>query len=197
MVVQKIPLRRAEQYGEQLVTLVDSACERIEVAGDIRLRRDPVTDLVVVAIPQLVSQVDMFGEDRGARDMLREVLDRLLKSGRVERVKDAPVWTDSYRRFDFRTARGAMVPVHFYSTTTTAWGVDLALRTGPPSLAAALVAKRGSVSVRGRAGMLPAGYLVYGGLQLVETGEAVPTPEEADFLRLFYGDEIPPPERRH
>lgn len=152
-----------------------------------------ISELGFLVVPVLVEEHDLFGEHRGTRDMLEEAITRLLKQDRLEPDGDSKKPT---RKFRFRTARGAMMPLTITWTTARRWGADLAMLTGPESLSLAMQARRGTLTFRGRAGLLPMEYRYYDGLKTWEGGNDVDTPEEDDFLRLIYGEEIPPPERR-
>jgi hypothetical protein len=188
-----IPLARAGQYADQFVALIGSACERCTTVGALRRMQPSITELAFLAIPIRMDETDLFGELRGTRDMLSEAIGRLVKQERLlpESDSDAPT-----RRFRFRTARGMLFPLSLTWTWPRRWGADLALLTGPDGLSLAMQARQGTVTHRGRAGLLPPDYRYYDGLKTWEGGQDVDTPEEDDFLRLIYGDDIPRPERR-
>lgn len=190
---KSVPLERARQYADQVVGLIGSACERFTTVGALRRMQPTISEIGFLAIPLLVDTRDLFGEVRETRDMLDEAVARLLKSERLEPDGETPGAT---RRFRFRTARGAMMPLSITWTKPNRWGADLALLTGPESLSLAMQARVGTVTHRGRAGLLPREYRYYEGLKTWEGGQEVVTEQEEDFLRLIYGEEIPPPERR-
>jgi DNA polymerase/3'-5' exonuclease PolX len=188
-----VALSRAREYADQFAALIADACERFATAGDLRRLQPSISDLVFLAIPHKVAEHDLFGELRTTRDMLDEVVGRLVHQERLTILVAAD---GSTRRYLFRTASGKLMPLTLVWTTPERWGSDLAILTGPDGLAMALQARQGTVTFRGRAGMLPREYRYYDGLKTWEGGQDIPVPEEADFLRLFYGDDIPPPERR-
>jgi hypothetical protein len=187
---KRFPIDRAVLYSEQFVQLVRDACERILPTGAIRRRQGTITQLEFLAIPKLVE----------VRDLLAEATDRLLQSERVSiplgrKLKD--VWHAHRRSGLYRTGGGALIPFTLQWATPETWAVQLALSTVNDGLAMAMTTRRGSITPRGRAGMLPSEYRVYGGRVLeYATGAHVPTPAEDDFLRLIYGDAIPAPSDR-
>jgi hypothetical protein len=190
-----VPFIRAVQYADQFVTLIRDACVRVEVSGEVRRRQERVSEITVLAIPVVMEMRDMFGDLRETRDMLAETMERLLKAERIVKTASG-FWGPAQRDMQFRTARGALMAVTLLTSSPERWGLDLAVSTGPSSLALAFTARQGTVTTRGRAGLLPPEYRVWEGLKTWEGGEDIPTPEEADFLRLVYGEDIPPPERR-
>lgn len=205
----RLPLARARRYAEQFVASIEAACERVVVAGSIRRGEATVGDIEILATPEVVVEHDLFGEERGRRDLLREATDRLLKAERVRHRasgRSERAWGERYRRCWFRTDGGAEAPIDLYWADRTAWGLMLALRTGPVGLSNALVTPVGTLTHRGRAGLLPAGYRVRDGLQRVrrealpnglvrEEWDAVDVTEEESFLDLV-GYRVPPERRR-
>jgi len=188
-----VPLARATQYADQFVMLIGDACERFTTVGSVRRMQPTISELGFLAIPIKVDEHDLFGEWRSTRDMLAEVVERLVQDGRLVITK-AP--TTLTRHFMFRTAKGMMFPLSLTWTDSRRWGADLALLTGPESLSLAMMARQGTVTHRGRAGLLPREYRYYDKLMTWDGGDEVETPEESDFLKLIYGDDIPKPERR-
>src|SRR5262245_14058081 len=110
----RMSLARATQYAAQFVLLIADACERVAVAGSIRRQQAQVGDIEVLAIPKLLQQSTLFGDDIPPRDLLAETTDRLLSKERVQHratEKTRRAWGTSYRRMLFKANNGVLVPV--------------------------------------------------------------------------------------
>lgn len=186
---RNIPLARADRYAQQFVQLIQPACSVVEIAGEVRRRQDVTSQPIeVVAVPILTETRDMFGELREVRNLLREALERLVKAERVEerieRVRGSRrVRNELPTKLLFRADSGMLCPVDLWETSAGKFGAVLALRTGPYGLRSGLMAPERSVSVSGRAGLLPRAFLLseQDGLVRREGGE-VETPTEESFF---------------
>lgn len=149
---------------------------RWKVAGSIRRRRPTVGDVEHVVIANfgdaavdgsLFKQTDRV-------NLLWHHLDALLAGGQIAKHfygDQGPRWGEKSRGIDFRGFRHEI-----YLATPETWGAMLAIRTGPAELSQHLVTaiKRMPYAHEG------------GGFRVIDqrTGQAVPTPEEADYFRL-------------
>lgn len=58
----KLPLQHAEQLAHRLVELLTPHCERIDVAGSIRRKKQEVGDIEIVCLPKKI-EVGFLGLD--------------------------------------------------------------------------------------------------------------------------------------
>lgn len=197
----RLALAKADRYAAQLAKLLGEATTRIETAGALRRRQKTVPEIELVAIPQVVTQEDLFGGAIGQRDLLAEATQRLLLTHRLEHRLDSKgkkKWNSDYRRAWFRTDDGLLVPLDIWWATADNWGVMLARRTGPAALRSAMETSVGVKSRSRRPGLLPPEFVLTsdGTLRRRTSGEVIPCWEEADFLRIIGQEGISRPEDR-
>ncbi|HEV8639422.1 MAG TPA: hypothetical protein VG370_34875 [Chloroflexota bacterium] len=193
-----MPLAEAEVLAAEVVRLLETATERLEVAGSIRRRKPDVGDLEVVCIPRYEQRpADLFGQVRVAVDLLAERCRELLAEGTFAPRLDKNGRQAIGPRYKRLTYRG--VALDLFSCEPRTWGCLLLIRTGPAEFNQQLVLKRsqggwlprGFFFRDGRLWRLPAPYTA----DLAEYAIAVPTPEEADVLRVLGYAFVPPEER--
>lgn len=167
----RIPLNEAERIARKYADMLTPYCERIEIAGSIRRRKEEVGDIEIVAKPLPI--MDLFGASNGHRDITLPL--PAIKSG--QRYKQ------------YALPEGINLDL-FIVLPPAQWGVIFALRTGGAEFSRKLVtAKR-------YGGYLPFAYVVKdGAVHRVDTGEIIPTPEEVDFFILCELGWIKPEER--
>ncbi len=155
----KVLLETAERIAQKYIEQLSPQCERIEIAGSIRRRKAAVGDIEIVAMPKPF--IDLFGNRSGYHDLTLPV--RSIKNGQ------------RYKQFSL--PEGINLDL-FIVLPPAQWGVIFALRTGGAEFSHKLVSHPPF-------GYLPQGYLVQdGAVHRADTGEIIPTPEEADFLAL-------------
>lgn len=180
---RKLPLADAERHAARLVGLLESACERIAVAGSIRRRKPEVGDIEVVAIPLRV--LDMFGEPSGS--MLDPRLERLVRDGELVPIKGG----NHFKQF---TVPAAGCKLDLFLCNPDTWGMIFTVRTGSAGFSHALVTPRDRYTSDGRRGMLPS-YLRVKDARIWHGEAALATPEETDVFRTLGIEWIPPEER--
>jgi DNA polymerase/3'-5' exonuclease PolX len=192
----RIPLGRAERLAEQIVDLLAASCERIEVAGSIRRRKEQVGDIEIICVPKLVpglDQVDLFGAPVRAAQATN------LLDGQIAGYLGGAPFGPFQHRLDVNGRKSCGerykrltyldVPLDLFSVLPPAqWGVLYTIRTGPAEFSHRLVTPR----LQG--GWMPSGMRVQDGA-LWDRGAIVQTPEEADFFAAL-GLEVVPPEQR-
>lgn len=187
-------LEQARAIAEDKVRMFAPFCERVEIAGSIRRGKPEVKDIEIVAQPRITALQDIFGTVVDVVSALNGInFDAL---GLV--VKKGP----RYKKISLK--EGISLDLFIVMPPAT-WGVIFALRTGPDEWS------KWAVTRRAMGGGLPTdmrvddGRVLRGGRAVVaETGlvtgyvggDPVPTPEEADFLRLVGCADAPPSERR-
>lgn len=117
--------------ASELIQLIGSTTEKIEIAGSIRRMKPEVSDVELVFIP-VVNQVadDLFGSTDG-KDLAAERIDQLVDRGiitrRINSVGHIAAW-GPLNKLAVHVASG--IPVDFFSTSEENWYVSLVVRTG-------------------------------------------------------------------
>lgn len=184
----------ASGRADVLVPLLADVCQRIEVAGSLRRREPMIGDIELVAIPQ--RRRDLLGQEIDS--LLDDRLWALARSG----ILSIPTKNgDRYKQFALKPKAGEdQIKVDLFITSAECWGVILALRTGPAEFSKRLVMQAA------HGGALLNGLVVADGRvwrnrrfhedgQVAHAGEALETPEEADFFKLTARGWIDPWER--
>ncbi len=178
----RYPLAIAREAAETLRDLLAPACERIEIAGSVRRRREMVKDLELVAVPRIdmVSGSNIWGDPEPV-DLLESLLAELI----ADHIGDL-----GYRLVDVHRADGSIerqyrngpaykaltwndLPVDLFIVRPengADWGVIFTIRTGPAEYSQRLVTDCQRRFMRVKGG------------RLLHHGQHVPCPEERDFL---------------
>lgn len=194
----KIHLSDARLAAEAFCGMIDSVCDRIEVAGSIRRQSALVGDLEIVCVPRLTTDPTTLiaGEPISALDRHIERL-AFFPRGHSETeppVKfntNAPANGSRYKRLIWRGRSGPIEKIKidlFAVMPPAAWGALLAIRTGPADFSKMLVTKRSN------GGAMPDGLQQRTGALWGPRGK-IDTPEEADYFAAI-GIPYWPPEDR-
>jgi DNA polymerase/3'-5' exonuclease PolX len=167
------------------IELLAPACERIQIAGSIRRRKETVKDVEIVLIPK-TEPTGMFGDGPPASLQFQLVQEwasvgvfrhRLDKNGR-------PACGPRFQRLIFEG-----MPLDVFCVLPPAqWGLILAIRTGPWEFSKRMM------TPKHLGGMLPMGCKVQDG-QLWDRQQPIPLPEEEDVFRHLGMDWIEPEAR--
>lgn len=202
---QRVPLAEAQEIADRFVSLIAACTERVEICGSIRRRRQMIGDIDIVALARTETVVDpMFGWETSARlDLLDARCDELLADGTIGQRLDAagrPRWGTASKRIVFEGLN-----VDLNAVDPTAWGVWVAIRTGPADYSHRLVTPR-SVRIGGPPdapqprpfGLLPPGFAFPKGtgFQLHRFGGRVETPTEESFFDAIGLPYVAPWDRR-
>lgn len=195
---QPFPAAVARVAARSLLGALETACERIEIAGSLRRGKSEVHDIELVATARLEERPDgLFGSEQA--DLLEERVAALLAPGRFRAFIEARQ-VETHRAdgtVEYRTKLGPAykalahrgIPVDlFIVRPPAAWGCIFALRTGPGTWNTRLVTECKSIGRR-----------VEGGQVQRWTGagwDPVPTPEEEDFFRALGQPWVEPRDRR-
>lgn len=181
-------LSMARDIAEEWVEVLKPTCDRIEIAGSVRRQKPEVHDIEIVAVPRVMTEVDMFGQVVDETYPLEGALDIMEGEGSFQVLKNG------HKYKQLRLPQGINLDL-FLVTPPAQWGVVFLIRTGPADFSRWMV-------TRGAGGALPLEYYVKdGSIQLAaDAGTAKPTiidtPEEVDYFRLCHMDWIPPEQRR-
>ena len=159
-------LDQATAIAERVKALLAPHCDRIEIAGSIRRRKDDVGDIEIVAIPKPYD-VGLFA------------------SGIAPIVNQWPkVRGELPCKYTQRTLPEGIALDLFFATPTN-WGLIYAIRTGSAEYSHRVLAHGWSVR----------GFKSVEGVLYNSAGRPVATPEEEDLFRLA-GVPLVPPEQR-
>lgn len=186
-----IPAEQAHAAAEDLIEILRSSCQRIEIAGSLRRGKSEVHDLEIVAEPRYAEQNggDLWGTT--VETDLLEVGVQLARQTGVLRLRDVEIHRKdgsveigkrdgaSYKALEFRG-----LPVDLFIVRPPAdWGVIFTIRTGPADWSHRLVTDCQRFLRR-----------VEGG-RLYRSGQYVPCPTERDFFTAIGQPWVEPEQR--
>ena len=181
-------LADAGAAAEDLVAVLQPACERIEVAGSIRRLVDVVHDVELVAIPQFEDRQSQLWDPERA-NLLWERLNWLILDGRLAMHPTDPKLGERYAKL-VDVASGLQLDL-FMVLPPAQWGVLFLIRTGSANYSNWFVK-----AVRDRGFHVADGALHRGGLGCtLSSCEIVETPEERDVYAVT-GIPFTPPHLR-
>lgn len=128
---KKMPLAEARDVAEMLVERLSPFCERIEIAGSIRRKREMVSDIEIVCIPK-TTKAGLFGEDT---QRLPEFVALIHSIGR--KVKGDPANGKYCQRI---TPLGRKVDIFIAEPGN--WGMIFLIRTGSSKWAPVEILRR-------------------------------------------------------
>lgn len=172
-----LPLVEAEALAQELMRLLMPGCKLLTTAGSIRRRKPLVNDIELVALPDEVPALDLFGFPiKGQTD---SNLTPILAELGLTYTKNGP----KYKQF---TYGGRTVDLFLPDANT--WGWTLTLRTGSADFTKWLVTEKAKGGAKPRHLSFSEGR-IWNGLVPFET------PEEADVFRILELEWIPPEAR--
>lgn len=166
----KISLCQAEGLASKIISALAPGCERIEVAGSIRRKKETVGDIEIVAIP--IVQRNLLGEPtENFPTLLDQILGSLIMD---ERIKRGQRWGDKFRQF--HPAAQPNITVDLFLVTPESWGVQFMIRTGSAEFS------RKAVTQQSKGGFLHNDCHIHNG-RVWYHGRDVQTPEETDVFK--------------
>jgi DNA polymerase (family 10) len=181
------PLAEATEVAENLITLLRPACERIEVAGSVRRKKNLVGDVELLAISKTAPVylnltpdwpcLEFVHLDARVLEMIAaKILDyRLNKRG-----------SKTYGRWNKLLVHvPSGIPVDLFATTPSMWGLALLVRTGSKAFNIRVMQRCKQLGLRGHA------------YSPIEDGGGNPLPCESEdqVFRLLQWDYIAPDRR--
>lgn len=175
------PLAEAERIASDIVADLLPFCDRIEVAGSVRRRKEVVGDIELVAIPRY-EPAGLFGDCRS------NALWAHLHDGGTYRFAKGDNPEGRYYQLALRTYPGLQVDL--FLARPDNWGLTLLVRTGSAAFSAAMLArwKRVQGIGRERPGSVD-------GRLVARDGRTMPTPEEETVFHLLGLRPVPPQQR--
>ena len=177
----RVPLGRAQVVAWKVREELEPYCERIEVAGSVRRRRESVKDVEILAAP-LASRPDLLGLAQS--DMLSDYLQRRLKApGDRWTLRPNRVGRTSFGRLN-KLMLYEDFPVDIFTAEGTAnWGRDLMVRTGPKEWSVAFMQRLKDLGMAGHA---------YGPHAATRGDEYFDAPDEAAMFELLRWEPVAP-----
>lgn len=116
----------AREIAEDLVSELSGFCDRIEIAGSLRRRKQAVNDIDLVVIPKFIHAQDetLFGEPV-QENLLEKKLTQLCLIGQLDLEANG----SKIKRF-LKTVDGDTIPVDIYIASEQTWWTLLLIRTG-------------------------------------------------------------------
>jgi DNA polymerase/3'-5' exonuclease PolX len=190
---QEIALQQAKKIAGEFISLIQPACEWIEVAGSIRRQKRLVNDIELVVIPKIVPSKRKKKVQHSKKltsfitiaidPSLDEILENLVIKRKIQMIKSG----DKYKQFIFWKY---LLQIDLFIANKTNLGYILLLRTGSADYSQNFVTE---VKRRGqfRCGKgTRAGYVWN-----IKTWEIVPTPTEQALYALVGIPWLDPPKR--
>ncbi len=178
-------------------------CDKIEIAGSIRRKKDRVGDIEIVAVSKMgppPTPTGLFPQDE---PLLLLLLDELEKEGKLQKVKGG-----TKARQYIITVVPERPQLDLFIVQPDAWGFQLAIRTGPWQYSRWLVTQRNKGG-----GMTDSVFCRKGDLWIQATRSQIggqgrrewidgicyapyPVETEQDFFKLIKGGWVPPEQRK-
>lgn len=180
------PLAEAREVAEGLITLLRPACERIEVAGSVRRKKELVGDVELLAISKTSAHGQMtFDRPRKVVSALDVRVGELIAKG----VFAYRLNTRGYRTYGDWNKLLTHVPsgiaLDLFSATVANYGMSLVVRTGPKDFNIRMMARFRALGLRGHA---------YGGVTGLD-GLEIACPTEEEVFRLLQWAYVAPEKR--
>jgi len=122
-------LKQAQEIANELKLLLSPYCEKIEIAGSIRRKKEFVKDIEIVCIPKRDSIKDLFGSEIETIHSFHAVLSKfVINKGNIRNGK--------YIQFQTQG-----INVDLFTATKENFGLTLAVRTGSANFSHMVLAK--------------------------------------------------------
>lgn len=134
---QKFGRMAALCVADELESLMEQNCERLEIAGSIRRQKPLVSDIEILYIPKMgVRKKGLFESEEYAQteDFLQTLLDCGILKKRPN-VNGSFAWGEKNK---LAIHQPSGIPVDFFATTEENWWVSLVIRTGSKEMNLAL-----------------------------------------------------------
>jgi DNA polymerase/3'-5' exonuclease PolX len=172
---ERLPYAQAFHIAQGFVEIIRPYCERVEIAGSLRRKKETIGDIEVVCTPKYSEPgLDLFGQPVQGQSLFEEY------AGTFHLLKNGP---------HYKQIQLASILVDLFITTPEQWGVIYTIRTGSSDFSHWLVTSRQ------QGGGCPGWMKVKDGRVIDTKGHIYETPEEKD---VFNALQIPwlEPERR-
>lgn len=176
----RVPLGSAQVVAWGVLGELRPYCDRIEIAGSVRRRKETVKDVEILAIPK-AGRVDLFG--KAFSDALTDYLESQIGQGRWE-LRPSKIGVTSFGPANKLLLYGGF-PVDIFSATERNWGMGMFVRTGPAEWNIKAMSTFRRLGMEGHA---------YGGV--TKDGQEIDCPDEEAVFRLLGWDFMAPENRQ-
>ena len=146
------PLEQAEPAAQEILTLLEPFCERIEIAGSIRRRKAQVKDVEILAISKSRSSTDMLGEVSSTHFALHDALTLWISEGLLWELRPNKKGHTTFGvQNKLLVYKPYGIPVDVFATTAPNWGMAQVVRTGPAEFNIRLMSRFRELGLRGHA----------------------------------------------
>ena len=152
----------AKSIADELINVIKSYCERIEIAGSVRRKKSNVKDIEICLVPK-----DLLDGKAGKNKLFNTLGLFLLKNNKQFKYNKNG---DRYKQFTYKN-----VNIDMFIGHTNNWGLLFLIRTGSAEFSTKILARWKKVS---NGGYSKEGYL-YDGKHEIHY-----TPEEMDVFNL-------------
>lgn len=131
---------QAKAIAERIVSMLESACELITIAGSVRRGKPEVRDIEIVAVPHMrtVDGADLFGAPTG--DEVNELDERITEMVRIGALHFDAITKRNGERYKRFMVGG--IAVDLFIADNHNYGNTLAIRTGNADFSRLLVTPR-------------------------------------------------------
>jgi len=174
-------LEQAEELANKWIDILSEYCERIEIAGGIRRRKQEPHDIEIICIPKAEEAKDMFGYVIASKHALQFAIDGLAYTGEFKKLKDGK----KFKQLELPEG----ITIDLFIVRPETWPVQFVIRTGPAEFS------HWMVTSKKYGGAMPSNCKVRDG-QVWENGKAHKFNDEADFLNWLGLGWIEPKDRK-
>jgi DNA polymerase/3'-5' exonuclease PolX len=173
---------KAMSIAVPIVDVLRPMCEKVEICGSLRRKKEDVGDIEIICLPKLEPEKDFFGHVVSYHNRVEDVMRNMITGGAAEPLTNGP------RNKRLFLPRHQIVLDLFIVLPPAQWGYLLAIRTGPAKYSKKLV------TIRQHGGYLPSNLkakdgAVWSGSKYIEM------PTEQSFFDVL-GIEMPDPWKR-
>jgi len=169
---QKLTYKQAHSLALRIKAVLAPACERIEIAGSIRRKKQEIGDIELVAIPKLNN--DLFGLNHDLPTKLDDLLTDLVLN--QQRLKPGKKNGTKAKQFIIPASN---TQVDLFLPTIETWPIIYSIRTGSAEFSKRLVTQ---VS---KGGLLFDEYRISGGRVWLPDNTPIPIEDEREFFSKF------------
>lgn len=184
----RLALPAAADLARRIADDLRPVCERVEIAGSVRRRRETVGDIELVVIPKF--SASLFPHIPG-QNLLDMHLVSLVNNGRLLKASSAPIQELTCKAFYLPALarQGHWFKLEINVSTVERWPVELAIKTGSAGFSHKLV------TYRKYGGFLPGHWKIGDGWKVFVGEEQVLFESERDFIEQICGAWVPPEKR--
>lgn len=170
----RYPYYQAINVANELLAMLEPACEKIMVAGSLRRKKDDVGDIELLCIPRAANSADiLFGDDQ-----LDIKVRRLMRTGLLALRFSVKETTTYGPKNKLLIHLPSGIPLDLFSADAENWGMALLVRTGSRDFNVKVMFRLKALGMAGHAYPKPG----QGGITS-HSGEEIMCPDEETVFR--------------